>query len=194
MNDDRLRMLIEKADAGTAPPGGSAAELSRLARTLYRRQQHRRLAAAATAAMLLCIVGAWQASWLWNGAGKTTIADVAPTSAGDVAALKEKLAKLDERIQHQEQTIERLLAAERSNRLKAEANERLMKPTGRELLDEQLSQTAATMLLCADEENKTSAYKHSARENYGLVIKTFPQTVWAEKAKNRLAAMEKVGE
>jgi len=58
------------------------------------------------------------------------------------------------------------------------------------LLDEQLSQTAATMLLCADQETKMPAYKQSARENYGLVIKTFPQTVWAEKAKERLDGME----
>jgi TolA-binding protein len=108
--------------------------------------------------------------------------------------MKEKLAKLEERIQRQEQIIERLLAAERSNRLKAEADERLLRPTGHELLDEQLSQTAGTMFLCADEENKMPEYKQSARESYNLVIKTFPQTVWAEKARERLATMGGIGE
>ena len=194
MNDERLRRLIEKADTGVAPPGAGAGELSSIARMLYRRQVRRRLAAAATAVMLLCVVGAWQASWLWHGMDKTNIAGVSPAQAADVTVLKEKLAKLEEQIQRQEQIIERLLAAERSNRLKAEADERLLRPTGRELLDEQLSQTAGTILLCADEENKMPEYKQSARESYNLVIKTFPQTVWAEKARDRLAAMGGIGE
>jgi hypothetical protein len=194
MNDDRLRMLIEKADAGVAPPGVEAGELSSIARTLYRRRVRRRLAAAATGVVLLCVVGAWRASLYWHGMDKTNIAVVSPTPAADVTALKEKLAKLEEQIQRQEQIIEHLLAAERSNRLKAEADELLLRPTGRELLDQQLSQTAGTMFLCADEENKLPAYKQSARESYNLVIKTFPQTVWAEKARERLAAAEGAGE
>jgi hypothetical protein len=194
MNDDRLRMLIEKVDAGAAPRGTSAAELSSLARILYRRQRRRRMAVATTAVVLLCVVGAWQASWFWIGVDKTTIADVSPTSAGDIAALKENLAKLEQRIQRQEQVIEGLLAAERYNRVTADMEQRLLKLTGRELLDEQLSQTAGTILLCADEENKIPAYKESARESYNLVIKTFPQSIWAEKARDRLAAMGRVGD
>jgi hypothetical protein len=194
MNDDHLRTLIEKADAGVAPPETSAAELSSLARTLYRRRERRRMAAATTAVIILCVVGAWRASWVWNGVGKTTIADVSPTSAGDIAALKQNFAKLEQKIQLQEQIIERLLAADRYNRLKAELEQHLLKSTGRELLDEQLSRTAGTIMLCADEENKMPAYKESARESYNLVIKTFPQTVWAEKARDRLAAMGGIGD
>jgi hypothetical protein len=194
MNDDRFRRLIEKADVGVAPPGAGAGELSSIARTMYRRRVRRRLAAAATGIMLLCVVGAWRASWLWHGVDKTSIAVVSPAPAADVTALKEKLAKLEEQIQRQEQIIERLLAAERSNRLKAEADERLLRPTGRELLDQQLSQTAGTVFLCADEENKLPGYKQSARASYNLVIKTFPQTVWAEKARERLAVKEGAGE
>jgi hypothetical protein len=190
MNDDRLRMLIEKADAGVAPPGTGAGELSSIARTMYRRRVRRRLAAAATAVMILCVVGAWRASSLWHGVDKTSIAVVSPTPTDDVTVLKEKLAKLEEQIQRQEQIIERLLAAERSNRLKAEADQRLLRPTGRELLDQQLSQTAGTIFLCADEENKLPGNKQSARDSYNLVIKTFPQTVWAEKARERLAVKE----
>lgn len=194
MNDDRLRRLIEKADVGVAPPGAGAGELSSMVRTLYRLRVRRRLALTATGIVLLCVVGAWRASSFWHGTDKTSIADISPAPAADITALKGKLAELEEQIQRQEQIIERLLAAERSNRLQAEADERLLRPTGRELLDQQLSQTAGTMFLCADEENKLPGYKQSARDSYNLVIKTFPQSIWAEKARDRLAVKEEAGE
>jgi TolA-binding protein len=191
MHDDRLRTLLEKADAGIAPDGLGAAELSNMAKVLHLRRRRRRITAAATATVLLCLVAAWRAAEFFSGMDKkTNIAAFSPVPAADVAALKEKLAKLEEKIQRQEQVIDRLLTAERCNRLQAAADRRLLKPTGRELLDQQLSQTAATMLLCADEEYKIPAYKESALENYNLVIKTFPQTAWAEKAKDRLNAVQ----
>jgi hypothetical protein len=117
------------------------------------------------------------------------VVGASPAKASDLAALKEHIAGLEERIARQEQTIDALLAAERSSRLKKEADEWLYRPVGREAIDNQLAQTAAIVLSCADEETRTPAFKQSARESYNLVIRTFPQSMWAEKAKERLAAM-----
>jgi hypothetical protein len=189
MNEDRLRELIAKADTGAAPPGVGAGELSRLSRALYRRRVRQRWAVYGAAAVLLCAVGAWQAVRFSSGGMRRDVAAASPAKASDLAALKEHIAGLEERIARQEQTIDALLAAERSSRLKKEADEWLYRPVGREAIDSQLAQTAATMLSCADEEAKASAFKQSARESYNLVIRTFPQSMWAEKAKERLAAM-----
>jgi hypothetical protein len=193
MHDDRFQTLIERADRAVPPPGCAAAELSSKVKMFHHKRQRRRMLAAATSMAFLCIVAVRIALPHLNGIYKTTVDGAASASAQEIAALKDKLAQLQDKIQLQEKTIDRLLEAERSKQLQAEADRLLLKLTGRELIDRQASQTAATLLVCADEESKIPAFREYAATSYNQVIISYPQTPWAEEAKQRLDDMQERG-
>jgi hypothetical protein len=189
MNDDRLRTLIIKADAGAIPPGAGADELSNLVRTRYGRRRRRRLAAATAVVLFLAGFATWQLLPQRPGVEKTEIAIAQAVPEKVTSAASVSLDEFNQKISQNEQIVDRLLAAERHRRQKAEADRRLSKPAGQAYLDEQIARAAATILLTADQEKQMPAYKESSRKSYNLVIELFPQTVWADRAKESLAAL-----
>jgi hypothetical protein len=184
MNNDQLRNLIEKADAGTAPSGVSAENLSNLSRIRLRQICYRRLLAASAAIMmLLCGFISWQLALRQPGENKI-----------DVDAINTNLADLQQQIDQYEQNVDQLLAAERYQRLKSQSDDLFSKSFTHDYLNEQLWQAAGTIVIAADQENDNPRYKQSTRKSYQLVINTFPQTTWADQARARLAALGTIEE
>jgi hypothetical protein len=189
MNEDRLRALIEHADAEPPAPEISSHALASRVRVLYRRRRRRRLAIAA-AALLLCGVLLWQrlpGRQTGQLAGPTPPAPAIP--AAEVAGAAEHLRAAVQQVEREEQIVEYLLAVERLRRLSDTA--RNMKPAvGREeFLDEQVGRAATAILLSGDRNSQRPEDISSARKDYACVVQLFPNTVWAERAKERLAAL-----
>jgi len=93
-------------------------------------------------------------------------------------------------IDREESIIQRLLAAERVGRLANKANVAAIILDAKLRRDEQLGQAAMTVLLTADRREKLRGGVRASREDYVCVMQVFPNTIWAEAAGRRLAALK----
>jgi hypothetical protein len=187
MQDNVLKTLVEEADVRSQSAGGNPAEVAAQVRVVHGRRRRRRLAAIATAFVLLgCL--------LRRLAPNGPAPQVAKPSP-DVAIMKEIAAVAFEQsprvgmeqIAREERMVHRLLVVERARRLANEA-ERLSErrsPTSRE---EQVAVVAAGHLVSGDFKRAAGLPVASARNDYTRVVELFPDTIWADQAKARLAS------
>jgi hypothetical protein len=189
MNIDRMKSLIGKADAGIPPPGICPTELSRLVRLHYQRRQKRRLTALTMAVLLLGIFMGWEISMQRRESRRNDLARNQSNPEKEFIGQSANFEEINRQINLHERLLERLLVAERYYRQKAETDRWLSKSTGKEYIEGQISIAAATILVTADHERQNFKDHESARKGYNLIVELFPQTIWADQAKQRLAAL-----
>jgi hypothetical protein len=190
MNDDRLKALIELADVDPPAQDVSPLELAGRVRILHRRRQHRKLAVAVAAIVAF-------GGLLWHGLADRHGVELAKsvpenTHTPSVITVRadNRLHETRKEIDRQELIVERLLTAERVHQLNATAETAL---TGRDqqlFRDEQVGQAAMALLLTGDQGAKQPDSVQAAKDDYVCVTKVFPNTIWAERAEQRLAALK----
>ena len=159
---------------------------------LHRRRQRRKLVLAVAVAGCLGLGGL-----LWHGLADRQGGDLAKSVPENLAVTAAKTVQTHDRvrdarreIEREELIVERLLVAERVRRLKTNA-EAATTGIPRQLeLDEQVGQAAMAILLIGDRRAKRPESLQAARDDYVCVMQMFPNTIWAERAGERLAALK----
>lgn len=188
---DPLEKLLRDADAdaGAGPPRHERAP-ERIRRLAHRRQ--RRKVAFATAAAAVLMVGLAVGRY----AGRPDPVPTLPPIAKDVELrpVQPEIAsqqQIQAEIARLESQVAVLLARER----RAAAIEQLRKlppPQTREAwAQEQLDRSAVIVLVGARVKHEQFALPESAAADYRRVTKLYPNTIWAETAAMRLAAIDR---
>jgi hypothetical protein len=189
MQDNLLKNLIQEADTRPQSAGGNPVELAALVRVIYRQRRRRRFAAVATAFVLLgCLL------WRITPRGPIPQEEPSPEVAivAEIAPVQfehSPRARM-ERIDREERIVQSLLVAERARRLADEAEEirgRMTPPASR---DEQVAPVAAGYLVSGDHKRAAGFPVANARDDYARVVELFPETIWADQAKARLASLK----
>jgi hypothetical protein len=197
MHDDLLKNLIQEADARLRSPAREPAEFAARVRTVCQRRRCRRWGVAA-AALVLAACLLWRAApWGHVPQGGQPAPEVAVATKVEPQPPKRTLPATtthrtgpDEQVRREERFVRRLLLAQRARRLADEAEEiggRMTMPASR---DEQVGPAAAGCLVSGDRKRAAGLSVASAQEDYGRVIELFPDTVWADQAKARLASLK----
>jgi len=165
-------------------------ELAGHVRVLYQRRRRRKLVI--MAATLLGFGGL-----LWHGLSDRQGRELAKSIPENPAApfvesvaADDFLQEAHKQIDREESIVQRLLAAERVSRLATTAKAATMGLDGQLRRDEQVGQAAMTILLTGDQRAKRPDSVQAAREDYVCVMQVFPNTIWAERAGVRLAALK----
>ena len=106
------------------------------------------------------------------------------------ADLRLKLAQLRERVDREQQIVKSLFASERQQKSSALAKELNVGLPGTSRVDEQIGRASMSILLSADRVRGRKESQGSAGRDYELVIAKFPNTPWADMAKERLASLQ----
>ncbi|MGO9114539.1 MAG: hypothetical protein ACLP9L_35425 [Thermoguttaceae bacterium] len=190
MQDDLLKKLIQEADARPQSAGGNPLELAALVRVVRGRRRRRRLTVIATAFVLLgCLLG-------WINAERHVPKAEKPSPEVAIAteiapAHSERLLRARiEQIEREEGIVRKLLIAERACRLVEEAEKISARMTPPATRDEQVAPVAAGYLVSGDHKRSAGFPVASARDDYARVVELFPESIWADQAKARLASLK----
>jgi hypothetical protein len=191
MNDARLKALIEEADASLPAQSASSPDFAGRVRALHRRRQRRKLVFAIAA-----LVGV--GGLLWHelaGRPSGELAKSVPVEkpaapTANAVAAEERLRETRKQIDREELIIERLLAQERARRLAAAVEAAPIAFDRQLLVAEQVGQAAMALLLTGDQRANRPGGAQAARDDYVLVMQVFPNTIWAQRAGERLAALK----
>ena len=182
MKEDQLAGQLREADAAFGPAPALPEDLhDRVVRRWRRRRAGRRLSYAAGLVAAVAAAGMWLAL---TGPTKPTglpPEGIHPTASG-VRALN---AAADARLA----TVERVLDLGRRRRaLGAAASSDPIDPVKE--VRRQIDRSAYLILLRADRMYQVTGRRDSAIATYQQVIKMFPQTPWAEVARQRESALQ----
>jgi len=182
MKEDQLAGELREADAAFGPAPALPEDLhDRVVRRWRRRRVGRRLSVAAGLVAAVATAGTWLSL---TGPTKTTglpPEGVHPTASG-IRALD---AAADARLA----TVERMLVlGERRRALGAAAPAQAIDPV--EAVRRQVDRSAYLILLRADRLYQVTGRRDAAIATYQQVIKTFPQTRWAEVARQRESTLQ----
>ena len=204
MNDDRIEQLIRQADASADTPRAPGDLAGRVERKYRRRQRVRRTATLCGAVGVVALgVGVWQMagnsddrSGSRGSIARTDDATLTPALSlqgrgGRIAEVEAELAELRAKIAMHEAVIERLLADEKHRRHMAEARAILAQPDPIEQLDRQMDRTAYIIVLYANRKLELYDLRESAAEDYRRVIELFPDSHWADVARQNLNDMNR---
>ena len=206
--NDRLKQLIEQSDLAPLDAEVSARELAARVRVLGRQRMQRRLVAAAaivaTAAVALLYAGLpighpHRAGAQGDGPAVASEASVqkherdgAGANAVSQTSLDNERALGDARqqIEHAETVIAKLLLAERRRQLATLTESAKVGLDLQSRYEDEIGPAAAALLVTGDERAKRPDRTAAARKDYACVIETFPNTIWAARAAERLAALK----
>ncbi len=183
---DPLENLLRDADVAAGAGPVQDGELPGRIRQLARRRRRRKVALGGSAAAVLLVVLA--VGYL---SGRRDPASILPPVAQEFPPIagESELARLDAEIAKLESELAALLATERS----VVAFERLRNlappPTREEWVSQQLDLSAATVLAGAEVKYHRLALTDSAAADYRRVCEMYPDTISAETAAMRLAAI-----
>jgi hypothetical protein len=107
------------------------------------------------------------------------------------AETKPSLAELRAEIDLRQRVVDALLQSERADRLERQEHELAARVQLAGQRDVQIAPLAASYLVSGDEKRQIGLPLASAKADYIRVVELFPGTVWAERAKVRLAALER---
>jgi hypothetical protein len=185
MENDRLKPLIERADFPPPDPIAPPVELARRVRRLYRQRRRRRTAAIA-AAGIACALALWFGLTNRQGNDLARQESQKQTISPSLAAGDESIRELNARIELDESVISQLLAAERQQRIAAaRASIKNRQP----LFDEQVGTAAMALLLSAEARATRPDGVQAARDDLNYLMHVFPDTIWAARAGEKLAAI-----
>jgi tetratricopeptide (TPR) repeat protein len=174
--EDRLRELLRRADADAGPPPTVARDLP--GRVLLRESRFRRriaLASSAAAAVFL-VIGI---TTLWRANLPKAVADVERAEIVQLQHEADSQAKIARRVAELRQRDERLAV------LRAAA----ARPDPVQRAQQQVDQTALTLLQQGDHLYRDLGLPQPAADSYRRTVRLFPQTRWAGLAQQRLHEM-----
>jgi cobalamin biosynthesis protein CobD/CbiB len=194
MSDARLRELLREADAAFGGPPVGSGDLSLRVRQRARRQRRRRLFGSAAAVVLVLSLStvAWvNRSGHPSAAPRPIVLDDSPKPVS-VAELHMQIERLREEIrtgcQAVHEVLERQEVEQRLAALREQAEADPLKA-----VNDQLDRAALTMVYQADRMYHELNLRESAVASYQRTIELFPQTHWAQVAKDRLAELKTAG-
>jgi len=186
MNDDRLKALVREIGANLPVPRTASLELGRRVRRLYRRRQRRRLMLAGAALLFLGAVLALELPVDPRGNLAGPARTIPPVSKADRARTNDERRAARSEIEREQWIVDRLLAAERIDRLAEKVREEEADRDRGDFLGGPLDRVAVAVLLTGDRRAKLPGGAERAREDYALVMQLFPRTAWADEAQKRL--------
>lgn len=196
MNDERLGQLLRQADAASGGPRVGPANLSlRVRRRARRQRQVRTIGTAVTAVLVLSLsIVAWV-----NRYGRTRsglmptpiVADRGPKPIS-LAELQRQIEQLREEILTGCEAVQEVLRRQAFEERLAALRERAEADPLREVRD-QMDRAALIMVYQADRMYRELNLRESAMASYEQTIRLFPQTHWAQVARDRLAELKAAG-
>jgi hypothetical protein len=199
MDEEQIKTILQQADRTACVVRISTDLAQRVQQKAARRRMIRMVVVpGAAAAMIVVAVGVEM--WGRIGtAGKAAPPTVAAVGTGgkqaDVEKLRREIRELKLEVDTRMAMLEQVLARqEQKNRL-AQAQRKLaaMKDPLVEV-KEQLDKAAFIIVYQADRKYNELDLKESAIADYRQVIKLYPQTMWAEKAQERLNGIDQIGD
>jgi hypothetical protein len=180
MNEDRIKELLTQAD-GTAGPASYGSVSAAGIRHRARQRQIRFVAFPATAAALLLLgIG------LWNWRSQPPASTHEPGER--IASLEEQIRQLQIQSAETLRLVREVVAAERNQqRLVALEDELASIGDPLEEMRRQANETAYVLLCQADRFYREMNQPQSAIDTYEQVIRVFPESPWADEARDRLA-------
>lgn len=193
MSDERLGQLLRQADEAFGGPRVGPADLSQKVRRQVRRQHHVRVFGTAAAAVLVLSLST--VAWV-NRYGRTgpmlIIADNGQKPVS-VAELQMQIEQLREEIRTGCEAVQEVLRRQEAEQRLAALRKQTEADPLKEVND-QVDRAALTMVYQADRMYRELNLRESAVASYEQTIKLFPQTHWAQVAKDRLAELKTAGE
>jgi len=181
MTEDKIKNLLQGADRIAGRPGPVSVDIS-VIRSRARQRRIVSLAIPATAAaVILIVLGIWSF---------TTIT-VETREQKKIASLQVQIKQLQARADATLKLIREVLEDERRQRRLDELKAQLASiPDPLEEIQKQVDKTAFILVYQADRMYRELNRKDSAVEAYNRVIELFPQTQWAEVARQRLLEIQ----
>lgn len=202
MDRDPLKEWLARADA-SAPSAAAPSDLAdRTRHRAVRQYALRRRAlsafAAAAALALLTLAGLWLEPRLIPSkppAGTSPVATAAPAplpaSPEELAALREKVKRLDAEAEFELSAARYMMKRERQVARLEELRVALAaRVDPEERIAQQVDRAAEILVTRAERQSREPQLKASAAETYREVARYFPGSPWAEVARNRLSLLE----
>lgn len=194
MSDERLEQLLRQADEAFARLPCPATDLGIRVRRQARRQRRVIMLGSAAAAMLALVVSAISLRSDRGAPLRPEGPVMADNSAvhEQVAQLQAEIDRLKEEIASHARVVEEVMRrAEIEQRLAALKQQAAIDPL--QEVSDQVDRAALIMVYQADRMYRELNLRESAVASYEQTIKLFPQTHWAQVAKDRLAALKSAG-
>ena len=180
MEEDKLKSLLQKADRIVPQPTHVPANLAAGVRRRAKQRRFVRLAAPLSAAAMVLI-----AFGIYRLVG--TPAD----DARERAALKAEVEQLRQQTDATLKLVREVLGNQRRQQRIAELEAKLASiPDPLERMQRQADKTAFILVYQANQMYEELDRKDSAIQTYNRVIELFPQSKWAEVARQRLSEMK----
>jgi len=182
MTKDKMQNLLQNADRMAGPPGTVSVGLAGITRQ-HAHHRHRRkiVASLSVAAVIMLSVGIWQ----WTaGVGRINEQKRIAKMQADMQFLR---AQADVTLKVVNELLERQRRQQRIAELRAKLAA-IDDPL--EKMNEEIETTAFTIVYFADKKLQRPGQKAAAIEDYKTVLRLYPQTRSAEKAKQRLAQLQ----
>jgi hypothetical protein len=181
---DRLKQLIEQADLAPPDAAEPPRDLAARVRGLHGQRRRRKLVAAVAVAAIAA------GTLLWIGLPPARGPNAVVRDDGPAIAAQRALGEARQQIERAENIVARLLVAECRRQLAALPKTADLGLDRQSRYEDQIGPAAAALLLTGDERAKRPGHSAAAREDYACVIETFPNTIWATRAAERLAALK----
>ena len=183
MAEDKIKNLLQDADRMAPRPAALSANLM----TIIRHRAHRRRTINLTASIAAIVISLF-ALGTW---GLTTKTSKIKQEQKKVASLEAHVQQLQARTDTVLKLIHEVLENERKQRLHDALQVQLVSiPDPLEEAQKQVDKTAFILVYQANRMYRELDQKDSAIQTYKRVIKLFPQTRWAETARQRLSEIE----
>jgi HAMP domain-containing protein len=181
MTEDKIKDLLKIADQTIGQPVMNPIDVDKI----RQRASTRRIAGIAVriAAVLVLVL----ALAIWNLSGRNT---KPPTSDKQIASVQNQLKQLNATVDATLKLVQDMLETERQQHRLDELQARLANISDPlEEVQKQVDKTAFILVFQADQMQRERGQRASAIRTYNRVIELFPQSHWAEIARQRLSEM-----
>jgi hypothetical protein len=194
MNEDELVRQLREADEAAGPPSAPPSDLARRVLCRWRRRRWRRRAGTTAAAAVILVIGAWYFSSDRSDTEGPALKGPRQGDQDEIARLRVSLQVLSARAEAHQAAADQLLALEWRRR-HLDAMGRVRSGGRLEEMRRQLDRAAFLTLRRAELLLREIGNKPGAMAAYQQVIDTFPETPWAQIARQRQSILrDKTGE
>ncbi|UCG57813.1 MAG: hypothetical protein JSU70_23475, partial [Phycisphaerales bacterium] len=179
MTEDKIRDLLKRADETAGQPVMFPVSASAIRRRAFRRRVTGYATCTATAAALLYVFAVGDFS---------TLVIERPTSQEQFASLQNQIEQLQASTDAALKLVHDVLESEREQRRLDQLHVQLASISDpREQIQKEVDRTAFILVYQADRLHRELGQRDAAVETYNRVIKLFPETQWAQVARQRLS-------